>query len=77
MKNKMYQVKFTNIFKKQYAKIKNNPNFKQVEFDNVIKLLSNNEVLPPKYKNHLLNPKSKRYMGMSFTKRYFVRIRET
>ena len=66
--NKMYQVKFTNIFKKQYAKIKNYPHFKQEEFNNVIDLLSNNQVLPQKYKNHLLNPKSKRYMGMSFTK---------
>lgn len=68
MKNKIYQIKFTNIFKKQYAKIKNNPQFKQGEFDNVIKLLSNNQVLPPKYKNHLLNPKNKRNLGMPYTK---------
>lgn len=68
MKNKTFQIKFTNIFKKQYAKIKNNPQFKQGEFDNVIKLLSNNQVLPPKYKNHLLNPKSKRNLGMPYTK---------
>lgn len=68
MMNKHYQVKFTNIFKRQYSKMKNNPHFKQEEFDRVIKMLSNNEVLPAKYKNHLLNPKSKRYMGMSYTK---------
>ena len=68
MMNKTYQIKFTNIFKKQYSKIKNNTHFKQAEFDNVIKLLSTNQVLPPKYKNHLLNPKSKRYLGMSFAK---------
>lgn len=74
MMNKTYQVIFTNIFKKQYSKIKNNPRFKQSEFDNVIKLLSTNQVLPAKYKNHLLNPKSKRYLGMSFAKRYFIRI---
>ncbi len=68
MNNKIYEVKFTNIFKKQYSKIKNNPHFKQEEFDNVIKILSKNEVLPEKYNNHLLQPKSKRYMGMSYTK---------
>ena len=77
MMNKKYQVKFTNIFKKQYSKIKNDPHFKQTEFSNVIDLLSNNQVLPPKYKNHLLNPKSKRYLAMSFTKWYFVRILKT
>lgn len=66
--NKIYQIKFTNVFKKQFSKIKNNPHFKQTEFDNVIKLLSTNQILPPKYKNHLLSPKSKRYLGMSFTK---------
>lgn len=66
--NKLYQVKFTNIFKKQYSKIKKNPHFKQAEFENVIKILSNNEVLPEKYNNHLLRPNSKRNMGMSYTK---------
>ena len=68
MQNKIYQVKFTNVFKKEYSKIKKNPHFKQDEFNTVIKLLSNNQVLPEKYKNHLLNPKSKRDMGMSFAK---------
>ena len=68
MKNKKYEIKFTTIFKKQFKKIKANPNFKQAEFDNVIKLLSNNELLPLKYKNHLLEPKSNRYLGMSHTK---------
>lgn len=66
--SKIYQVKFTNIFKKQYSKIKKNPKFKQKDFENVIELLSTNQILPFKYQNHLLNPKSKRYMGMSFTK---------
>lgn len=66
--NKIYQVKFTNIFKKQYSKIKNNPKFKQSEFNYVIELLSTNQLLPPKYQNHLLSPKSKRNMGMPFTK---------
>ena len=75
--NKIYQITFTNVFKKQYSKIKNDPKFKQEEFDKVIKLLSTNQVLPQKYKNHLLNPKSKRNMGMSFTKWYFTRIPKT
>lgn len=68
MMNKIYQIKFTNVFKKQYSKIKNNPKFKQTEFNNVIELLSTNQILPQKYQNHLLSPKSKRYMGMSSTK---------
>ena len=67
MKNK-YQIKFVNTFKKQYERIKNNPIFKQEEFNKVIEILSNNEIMPEKYKNHLLNPKSKRYLGMSYTK---------
>ena len=67
MKNK-YQIKFVNTFKKQYERIKNNPIFKQEEFNKVIEILSNDEIMPEKYKNHLLNPKSKRYLGMSYTK---------
>ena len=66
--DKKYKIKFTNVFKKQYTKIKNTPHFKQAEFDKVIKLLSTNQILPPKYKNHLLNPKSKRNLGMPYTK---------
>lgn len=66
--NKTYKVKFTNIFKKDYSKIKNSPYFKQEEFNNVINLLCSNQVLPLKYKNHILNPKSKRHMGMPYTK---------
>ncbi len=68
MKNSKYQIKFINTFKKQYLRIKNNPKFNQEEFNKVIEILSNNEVLPEKYKNHLLNPKSKRNLGMSYTK---------
>ncbi len=68
MKNSKYQIKIINTFKKQYLRIKNNPKFKQEEFIKVIEMLSNNEVLPEKYKNHLLNPKSKRNLGMSHTK---------
>lgn len=74
MIDKKYKVQFTNVFKKQYKKIKNNPNFKQEEFNIVIKHLTNNERLPEKYKNHLLNPKSNRNLGMPYTKRYIIRI---
>lgn len=64
---KKYDVVFTNKFKKNYEKIKKQSNFKVEEFEKVIEMLINNELLPAKYKNHLLNPKSKRYMGMSYT----------
>ena len=77
MQSETYQVKFTNVFKKQYSKIKKDPHFKEEEFNKVIKLLSTNQILPDKYKNHLLNPKSKRNMGMPFAKWYFVGIWKT
>ena len=63
-----YEIKRTNKFIKQYAKILNQKEFKEDEFIKVLSILSNNEVLPSKYKNHLLNPKSKRHLGMSYTK---------
>lgn len=69
-----YKVQRTNKFKKQYAKILKQKEFKEDEFVNVLKMLSNNELLPPNYKNHLLTPKNKRYLGMSFTKWYITRI---
>lgn len=65
----IYDVVLTNKFKKQYAKIKKRPNFNKGELKNVINMLTNNELLPPKYKNHLLIPKSKRHLGMSHTTR--------
>jgi len=71
---KQFNVQITNKFKKQYSKIKKNKNFKKEEFEKVVKLLANNELLPAKYKNHLLNPKENRYMGMSYSARYFIRI---
>lgn len=67
MKSKKYEIQYTNKFKKQYAKLSQNPYFKKSEFEKVIDLLINNEVLPAKYRNHLLNPKSERCMGMSHT----------
>ncbi len=64
--NKKYDVVFTNKFKKNYKKVKQQINFKDNEFEKVIGILSSNEQLPAKYNNHLLKPKSKRYMGMSY-----------
>ena len=51
--------------KEGYAKIRKQSNFKKEEFEKVIEMLSNNEVLPAKYHNHLLEPKGSRNMGMS------------
>ncbi len=65
--NKKFEVKLTTKFKKQLKVVRKQPNFNYNELDNVINMLSNNEVLPPKYNNHLLTPKSKRYMGMPCT----------
>lgn len=72
--NKKFEVKLTTKFKKQLKVVRKQPNFNYDELDNVINMLSNNEVLPPKYNNHLLSPKSKRYMGMPRTTRYITRI---
>lgn len=62
--NKKYDIQYTNKFKKQYSKIKRQTHFKKSEFEKVIEILSNNQLLPPKYRNHLLEPKSNRCMGM-------------
>jgi len=72
--NKVYDIQATNKFKKQYSKIKKQKEFKKEEFENVLKLLSNNEVLPKKYHNHLLEPKKNRNMGMSYSTRYITWI---
>lgn len=72
--NKKYDVVFTNKFKKNYIKMKQQTNFKNEEFEKVIEILANNELLPAKYNNHLLKPKSKRYMGMSYTTWCIARI---
>ena len=66
--SKQYEVKLTTKFKKQLKIIRKQQNFNYDALDTVINMLSNNELLPKKYNNHLLNPKSKRYMGMSSTK---------
>lgn len=71
--NKIYNIQRTNKFKKSYAKLMKQQNYKKFkeEFEKVIEILSNNELLPSKYRNHLLEPKSKRYMGMSYITRCF------
>ena len=71
-----YKIERTNKFTKQYAKMLKQKEFKEEEFIKVLGLLANDEVLPPKYKNHLLNPKSKRYMGMSYITRHLNGIQE-
>ncbi len=65
---KQFEVLLTTKFKKQLKAIRKRPNFNYNELDKVINMLSNDEILPEKYQNHLLKPKSKRNMGMSCTK---------
>ena len=49
-----YNIEKTNKFAKQYAKVLKQKEFKEEEFIKVLTLLANDEILPPKYKNHLL-----------------------
>ena len=72
--NKKFEIKLTSKFKKQLKTIRKQPNFNYDELDKVINMISNNELLPEKYSNHLLSPKSKRNMGMSRTAWYIIRI---
>ena len=72
--SKKYDIQYTNKFKKQYSKMKKQEHFKKSEFQKVIEILSNNQLLPPKYRNHLLEPKSNRRMGMPCSARYTIRI---
>ena len=69
-----YNIIRTNKFTKQYSKMLKRKEFKEKEFINVLNMLSNNELLPAKYENHLLNPKRNRNMGMSCTTRCIIRI---
>lgn len=61
-----YKIQITNIFKKDYKKMRSRNNFDEKAFKTVIELLSNGESLPEKYCNHLLEPKSNRTLGMSY-----------
>ena len=61
-----YKIQITNIFKKDYKKMRSRNNFDEEAFKTVLELLSNGESLPEKYCNHLLEPKSNRTLGMSY-----------
>ncbi len=69
-----YKIEITNKFKKDYNKMRSRNNFDENEFKKVIELLSNGELLPEKYCNHLLEPKSDRFMGMSYKTRLAVNL---
>ena len=66
---KQYDVKLTTKFKKQLKKLQKQAYFDYNALNEVINILSNGELLPEKYNNHLLTPKSNRYMGMSCSAR--------
>ena len=72
--SKHYVITTTNRFKKQYAKVSKQKNFKREEFQKVVNLLSNDETLPAKYKNHLLTPKDNRNLGMPYSTRCTIGI---
>lgn len=69
-----YKIEITNSFKKDYNKMRSRNNFDENEFKTVLELLSNGELLPERYCNHLLEPKSDRYMGMSYKTRLAVNL---
>lgn len=60
------KIEMTNRFKKDYKKMRNRNNFDEKSFKDVVNILSNNEILPEKYCNHLLEPKINRIVGMSY-----------
>ena len=61
-----YKIEMTNKFKKDYKKMQNRNNFDDKAFKTIIELLSNGEILPEKYCNHLLEPKINRSLGMPY-----------
>ena len=69
-----YKIEITNKFKKDYNKMRSRNNFDENEFKTVLELLSNGELLPERYCNHLLEPKSDRSMGMSYKTRLAVNL---
>lgn len=62
---KQYEIKLTTKFKKQLKGLQKQKILDISALDEIITMLSSNQLLPMKYKNHLLNPKKNRYMGMS------------
>lgn len=71
---KQYEIKLTTKFKKQLKRLQKQSNFNYNALNEVINILSSNELLPAKYRNHLLEPKSKRNMGISCSTRYITGI---
>ena len=61
-----YKIEMTNKFKKDFKKMKSRNNFDSKAFKTVVDLLSNGEVLPEKYCNHLLEHNTNRALGMSY-----------
>ncbi len=64
-----YDIEVTNKFKKDYKRMRSRNNFDESAFKAVLYLLSNDEILPEKYCNHLLEPKVNRVMGMPYKTR--------
>lgn len=62
---KQYEIKLTTKFKKQLKGLQKQKILDISALDEIINMLSTNQLLPMKYKNHLLNPKKNRNMGMS------------
>lgn len=69
-----YTIQYTSKFKKSYKKMIARFNYDEKDFRKVVKMLSNDEVLPEKYHNHLLEPKSNRIMGVPYKTRLVVSI---
>ena len=69
-----YKIERTNKFKKDYKKLQSRNIFDEKAFIKVVTMLSNDEILPEKYCNHLLEPKSERNMGMPYKTRLAFNI---
>lgn len=69
-----YEIRRTNKFTKQYAKLLKQNHFKEDNFIKVLNILANGELLPEKYNNHLLMPKTNRYMGMPCSARCTIGV---
>ena len=75
MKNNKYEIKITTQFKKDLKNIqKRGLNIKLL--DELIYMLSNDIILPSKYKNHLLEPRDFRSLGMSYKTRLVARVQK-
>lgn len=61
-----YEVKVTNKFKRSLNKIRKHKYFDEKALDKVVEMLTNDDILPKQYHNHLLEPKDNRIMGMPY-----------